>query len=91
MNGQSKAGSLIESVTNIVVGVVIAFLSQLVIFGLYGVQVPWTLNLKMTAWFTLVSLVRSFVLRRLFNGLTTSRRADDVGWVNISRTGRPIQ
>lgn len=73
--GQSKRGSLVESLANIVAGVAIAFTSQLVIFGYYGMHVPIALNAKMTAWFTAVSLVRSFVLRRVFNKITTQDEA----------------
>lgn len=70
MRGQSKSASLLEAVTNIIIGVVIAFASQLVIFGWYGIHVSIQTNLCMTAWFTAVSLARSFVLRRLFNRFT---------------------
>ncbi len=69
-HGQPKAWSLLESITNIVVGVVLAFSSQLIIFSFYGVDLDWTVNLRMTAWFTVISLARSFLLRRLFNRIS---------------------
>lgn len=65
--GQSRCGSLIESVANIVVGFAVALVSQLVILPLYGIHIPIATDLKIVCWFTLVSLVRSYCLRRLFN------------------------
>jgi hypothetical protein len=70
-DGQSKTGSLVESLANIAIGVVLAFVSQLVIFGGYGVHVSLAQNAEMTVWFTAISLARSFVLRRVFNKITT--------------------
>lgn len=64
---QSKLGSLIESVANIVIGFVVALLSQIVVFPLVGIHVAFSTNLEIGAWFTVISLVRSYVLRRWFN------------------------
>ena len=68
---------MVESVTNIIVGVVIAFTSQLLIFGYYGIHVSLSTNAMMTAWFTGVSLARSFILRRVFNKITYMSEDDD--------------
>lgn len=65
--GQSRFGSLVESATNIAIGYVVALISQLVIFPAYGVDLPLSTNLKIGAWFTVVSLVRSYAIRRWFN------------------------
>ncbi|MCC2521045.1 DUF7220 family protein [Vibrio coralliilyticus] len=64
---QSKKQSLIESVINVVIGYVVALLSQLTIFPLFGVHLPLTDNLLIGAFFTIVSITRSYVIRRLFN------------------------
>lgn len=65
---QSKLGSLIEAAINILIGFVIAILSQIVVFPLVGIHgVPLTTNLQIGAYFTLISLVRSYVIRRWFN------------------------
>lgn len=66
---QSRTGSVIEAVANVAIGYLIAVGSQLVIFPLFGIHVPLTDNLLIGAWFTVISLVRSFVLRRVFNRL----------------------
>ncbi len=65
---QSRLGSLIESGMNILIGYVVALLSQIVVFPLVGIHgVPLTTNLEIGAYFTGISLVRSYVIRRWFN------------------------
>jgi hypothetical protein len=65
---QSKLGSLIEAALNIVIGFVVAIASQIVVFPLVGIHgVPLSTNLEIGAYFTLISLVRSYVIRRWFN------------------------
>ena len=70
---QSKIGSFIESLINILVGFGIALGSQMLIFPLYGVHIPIHDNIMITVWFTLISIVRSYTLRRVFNRITTWR------------------
>ena len=69
---QSRWMSLVESVTNIVVGFGLAVLTQVLVFPMFGLSVSLSENLGIGAVFTVVSLVRSFVLRRIFNGLSVS-------------------
>lgn len=64
---QSKLSSLMEAVMNTAIGYLVAIASQLAIFPLFGVHVPFTTNLLMGLWFTAISLVRSYVIRRWFN------------------------
>lgn len=64
---QTRMGSLIESLMNIVIGYGVALISQIVIFPLFDVYVSMTTNMLIGAWFTLISLVRSYVIRRWFN------------------------
>jgi hypothetical protein len=67
---QSRKHSLLESVTNIAVGLVVAFISQIIIFGFYGVRLSYAENVEIVLWFTAVSLIRSYVLRRVFTRIT---------------------
>lgn len=67
--GQSKLASLAEAFINILIGAIIALLSQLLVFPLYGIEVNLNTNLQITAWFTLISVIRSYSLRRFFNWL----------------------
>lgn len=64
---QSRLYSFIESCFNILVGLIVAILAQLVIFPLYGMQVDMQQNLEIAGLFTIVSLGRSYLIRRLFN------------------------
>jgi hypothetical protein len=64
---QTRIGSLIESLMNIAIGYGVALLSQIAIFPLFGILVSLETNLWIGAWFTLISLVRSYVIRRWFN------------------------
>lgn len=63
---QSRWMSLVEAVTNILVGYGIAVSTQILVFPLFGLQSSLTENLKIGAVFTAVSIVRSFALRRVF-------------------------
>lgn len=64
---QSRLESLMESITNICIGYCIALASQLVLFPLYGIRISLSTNLWIGFWFTLISLIRSYALRRWFN------------------------
>lgn len=64
---QTRIGSLFESAVNIVIGYFVALLSQLLVFPMFGIDVPLSTNLWIGAWFTVISLVRSYVIRRWFN------------------------
>ena len=65
--GQTKLESFIESATNIAIGYCVAILSQVLIFPLFGIHVSLSTNLWNGAWFTVISLVRSYAIRRWFN------------------------
>ena len=64
---QTKKQSLIESLTNVLIGYSTAFVSQLLIFPLFSIDVTIGDNLLIGLYFTLISLVRSYVVRRYFN------------------------
>ena len=64
---QTKKQSLIESLTNVLIGYSTAFVSQLLIFPLFSISVTIGDNLLIGLYFTLISLVRSYVVRRYFN------------------------
>ncbi len=66
---QSRMGSLVESIANVAIGYGVAVGAQVAIFPLFGVHLPLQSNLAIGALFTVVSLVRSYCLRRLFRRL----------------------
>ncbi len=65
---QSRSDSVIEAMTNIMIGAGVALIAQLVWFPLIGKEFSFLENLATTAFFTLVSFIRSYGVRRLFNG-----------------------
>jgi hypothetical protein len=66
---QSRAGSAVEAVANVAIGFGVAVGSQIVIFPMFGINIPLSDDLLIGAWFTGISLLRSFALRRVFNRL----------------------
>jgi len=64
---QSRWMSFVEAVTNIVVGYGLAILTQIIVFPLFGLHASLSENLLIGCFFVGVSLIRSFVIRRLFN------------------------
>ncbi|MFC3118925.1 DUF7220 family protein [Jhaorihella thermophila] len=70
---QSRAMSLIEAIANVALGYVLAIVTQIMIFPIFGLQATLTQNLKIGAIFTLVSIARSFALRRLFEAIRVPR------------------
>lgn len=66
---QSRTMSLVESSANVVVGYGIAVGSQILIFPAFGMHMTLEQNLLLAGAFTVVSVCRSFVLRRLFEAI----------------------
>lgn len=64
---QTKLESFIETCINTAIGYVVALLSQLLVFPLVGIHVPFSTNLEIGAWFTVISIIRGYVIRRWFN------------------------
>jgi|TARA_R110000822_G_scaffold12473_7_gene45134 hypothetical protein len=64
---QTKKQSIIEVIANTVVGFIISVGVSVLLFPLMGIPVTFGENLGITLIFTVISLVRSFVMRRIFN------------------------
>lgn len=64
---QSRKGSAVEAVANVAIGYVVALGAQAVIFPLFGLHASASEHMAIGGLFTIVSLVRSYALRRLFN------------------------
>ena len=65
---QTRLMSLFESLVNVLIGLGVGLCSQIVIFPLFNINVPLETNISIAAWMTLVSIVRSYIIRRFFNG-----------------------
>lgn len=66
---QSRLMSLVEAVANVLVGYGVAVVTQILIFPIFGLHTTLAQNLKMGAIFTVVSIARSFALRRVFEAI----------------------
>jgi hypothetical protein len=64
---QSKKLSFLESLVNVIIGYFVALLSQILIFPLFGIYATYKENLSIGLCFTVISIVRSYILRRIFN------------------------
>lgn len=63
---QSRAHSFVESWVNVLIGYFVSLASQILVFPMFGIDVTLRTNLGIGAWFTLISLIRSYVIRRCF-------------------------
>ena len=64
---QSKKFSFIESISNVVIGYFVALCSQIIVFPIFDIDVNLETNIYIGLWFTGISIIRSYVLRRVFN------------------------
>jgi len=66
---QSRVMSLVEAIANVIVGYGVAVITQMMIFPAFGLHTTLAQNLTIGALFTIVSIARSFALRRLFEAI----------------------
>ncbi len=64
---QSKKNSFIESLTNVTIGYGVAIASQLIIFPIFDIHITLSENFLIGLWFTIISIIRSYIIRRCFN------------------------
>ena len=69
--GQSKKMSLAETCVSTAIGYVVAIASQYVIFPMFDIYVSLGAHMAMGVFFTVVSVARGYLVRRLFNRLHT--------------------
>lgn len=63
---QGRRMSFIEAIIGTIVGFLVTLIAQLIIFPAYGVHTSLETNLRIVGWFTLLSIVRGYVMRRFF-------------------------
>ena len=64
---QKKLQSLVEVLLNTAIGYAVAITTQIYVFPLFNIHIPISADLKIGLIFTVISIIRSYVLRRLFN------------------------
>ena len=76
---QSKKMSLIETVLSVLIGYIVALLSQIVVFPLFDIEVSLIDNLLIGLLFTVISIIRGYYIRRLFNWIDFNRTTNTRG------------
>lgn len=78
---QTKKQSLLESLTNTAIGFVISLASTFVIFPLVGFESSASKNIIVTLFFTAVSILRGYLIRRFFNTKNQDKQNNHVGYL----------
>lgn len=66
---QSKTASLIEAIVNTFAGLMFSFVIQKILNYAYDVEMTNSTAAWFVFWFTVASVFRSYVVRRVFNKL----------------------
>jgi len=66
---QSKKYSLIEAISNTIIGLITSFIIQIIIYPLLNIEVSIGQNILITFIFFTASIIRGYFVRRLFNRL----------------------
>jgi hypothetical protein len=64
---QKRKYSLIEAITNTLAGLIVSFGIQLIIYPALDIPVKLSQNVIITLVFTLASIIRGYIVRRIFN------------------------
>lgn len=64
---QTKLESFIEANTNVFIGFFISLTAGFVIYPCFNVEVHPVKNIGITLCFTVISIIRSYLVRRYFN------------------------
>jgi hypothetical protein len=86
---QTRRMSLIEAITNVLLGFGVAVLTQIIVFPLFGLEVSLGENLAIGGLFTLASIARSYALRRVFEAIR-AHRAETNAAGHEARRHRPF-
>ena len=70
---QSKKMSLIETLSSVAIGYIISLAAQMIIFPIFEIEVSLEDNLLIGLFFTVVSIVRGYYVRRLFNWIKSKQ------------------
>ncbi len=64
---QTKIQSLIESITHTIIGLGTSIVIQLILYPLLSIPVSFGQNIIITIVFFAVSIIRQYIVRRIFN------------------------
>lgn len=64
---QTRLGSLIEALMNVVIGLLVSVVANAIVFPRFGFQPTVGENVAISLIYTAISIARQYVLRRWFN------------------------
>ena len=67
MAGQKKKVSLMEVLINTAIGYFVALATQIIVFPWFNIEVTYSQQFAIGAIFTIVSIVRGYFVRRMFD------------------------
>jgi hypothetical protein len=70
---QSKRWSIIEAMSNNIIGYIIAVVMYKLVLPIFGYNVSWSQSNVIVIVFTIISIIRSYLIRRIFNYINTKR------------------
>lgn len=76
---QSRRMSLVEAIANVLVGYAVAVLAQILVFPLFGIEATLGQNLALGGLFTIISIARSYALRRAFEAIRVRSTTNAAG------------
>lgn len=71
----TRLSTLFESTVDVFIGYTVALMTQMIVFPLFEIHVSFAQNNLITIIFTIVSITRTFVIRRLFIRLNFGKYA----------------
>lgn len=73
-HGQSKKSSAREALMNIAIGYSISFIGNYLVLPEFGHPITVLQNIQIGLIFTVISIVRSYMIRRYFNDIITGKK-----------------
>lgn len=64
---QTKLWSWIEIISSTCFGFVVTLIAQIWLYPIYHIHVTFVTNMKLVFWMTVLSVIRGFAFRRIFN------------------------
>ena len=82
---QTKRGSFTEALVNTGVGWTISYVTNLVVLPWFGFNVTYAQAFYIGVIFTVISVVRSYVMRRVFNAWKSKFNVEEENDYTVSR------
>jgi len=64
---QTKKQSILESLLQTTIGIILSFFIQILIYSILNIPVTFTQNIIIALIFFIVSILKNYVIRRIFN------------------------